>query len=87
MTTATTKTNAPAFLLNETAIQIEYSFSEYTEVPHWNSSNKIWLDILFVHPESDEVASVRVVKPNLILCQPKEVIDFLTLPYSSYDYM
>jgi hypothetical protein len=96
MPNTTTKTNAPAFLHNETAIQVEYSFSEYTDIPLWTSSNKIWLDILFVHPENDEVASVRVVKSNLILCQPKEVIEaivhrevrsFLSLPYSSYGYL
>lgn len=86
----------PVMLHNDNLIQIAYSFSEYAETPRWNSSSKVWLDILFVHPENDEPASVRVAKSNLILCQPKEVVEaivhrevrsFLALPLTAYDYV
>ncbi len=96
MTPTTHKSNAPAYLHNDNRIQVEYSFSEYTDTHHWTQSGKVWLDILFVHPENDEVASVRIAKSNLILCQPKEVVEavvhnevrqFLTLPNMAYDYM
>ncbi len=96
MTPATHTNQAPAFMHNQHAIQAAYSFAEYTETPRWSSSGKIWLDILFVHPENDTPANVRVAKSNLILCQPKEVIEaivyreiksFLQYPLSTYDYV
>ena len=86
---------APAFMHNEQAIQAAYSFAEYTDAHQWSNSGKIWLDILFVHPENETPASVRVAKSNLILFQPKEVIEaivyreiksFLQFPLSAYDY-
>lgn len=93
MNTSTSKQQTPLFLHNESLIQVAYSFSEFTR---WNNSSKVWLDILFVHPENDEPASVRVAKSNLILHQPKEVVEaivhrevrsFLQLPLSTYDYV
>lgn len=92
----TPNTKAPTFLHNNNPIQVAYSFSEYTDNPRWHNSNKVWLDILFVHPENEEPANVRVAKSNLILCQPKEVIEaivhreirsFLSLPLTAYDYV
>lgn len=92
----TTQNNqAPAFIFNEQAIQAAYSFAEYTDRHQWNSG-KVWLDILFVHPENNTPANVRVAKSNLILCQPKEVIEaivyreikaFLQYPLTTYDYV
>lgn len=96
MPTTTHNTAAPAFYYNDKAIQADYSFAEYTDAHRWNASGKIWLDILFVHPENGTPASVRVAKSNLILCQPKEVVEaivhreiksFLQFPLSAYDYV
>ena len=94
-TTQTHNNQAPDFIYNELPIQAAYSFAEYTDRQYWNSS-KVWLDILFVHPENGTPANVRIVKSNLILCQPKEVIEaivhreiknFLQYPLSTYDYV
>lgn len=91
-----TNQQAPGFLHNENNFEVAYSFSEYTEKKSWSNNTKVWLDILFVHPQSDEPASVRVAKSNLILHQPKEVVeaivhreirDFLQMPVSAYDYV
>ncbi len=96
MYSETNNQQTPIFLHNDNLIQVAYSFSEYTENPQWNNSSKVWLDILFVHPENDEPANVRVAKSNLILHQPKEVVEaivhrevrsFLQLPLSVYDYV
>jgi hypothetical protein len=93
--TATHSNQAPAFMYNALPIQAAYSFAEYTDRHHWNSS-KVWLDILFVHPENGTPANVRIAKSNLILCQPKEVVEaivyreiktFLQYPLSTYDYV
>jgi hypothetical protein len=93
--TQTNSKQAPAFIYNEMPIQADYSFAEYNDRYQWNS-NKVWLDILFVHPENGTPANVRVAKSNLILCQPKEVIEaivyreiksFLQYPLSTYDYV
>ncbi|MGV3657321.1 MAG: hypothetical protein ACO1NX_05185 [Chitinophagaceae bacterium] len=92
----TNNQQTPIFLHKDSLIQVAYSFSEYTENLQWNNSSKVWLDILFVHPENDEPANVRVAKSNLILHQPKEVVEaivhrevrsFLQLPLSVYDYV
>ena len=92
----TTNQQAPRFLHHESAIEVAYSFSEYSEKASWTNHTKVWLDILFVHPHSDEPASVRVAKSNLILHQPKEVVEaivhrevrsFLQMPVSAYDYV
>lgn len=96
LATTTHNTPAPAFFYNDQTIQSAYSFAEYTDAHQWRTSGKIWLDILFVHPENGTPASVRVAKSNLILCQPKEVIEaivhreiktFLQYPLSVYDYV
>ena len=92
----TTNQQAPRFLHNENTIEVAYSFSEYNEKASWTNNTKVWLDILFVHPQSDEPASVRVAKSNLILHQPKEVVEaivyrevctFLQMPVTAYDYV
>jgi hypothetical protein len=96
LATGTHNIPAPAFIYNDHAIQADYSFAEYTDTHRWNASGKIWLDILFVHPENGTPATVRVAKSNLILCQPKEVIEaivyrevksFLQYPLPVYDYV
>ena len=96
MSTALQQQQAPAFFYNEQAIQAAYSFAEYNDARQWTNAGKIWLDILFVHPQSNTPATVRVAKSNLILFQPKEVIEaivhreirsFLQLPLSAYDYV
>lgn len=92
----TTNQQAPSYLHNESAIEVAYSFSEYNEKSSWTNNTKVWLDILFVHPKNDEPASVRVAKSNLILHQPKEVVEaivhrevrsFLQMPVTAYDYV
>ena len=84
------KTAAPSFIYNNQAVEVQYSFAEYTATSRWNNTHKVWLDILFVHPLSSEVANIRVAKSSLLLCQPKEVIEaiihreireFLTAPF------
>lgn len=96
MYTSTTNQQAPHYLHNENSIEVAYSFSEYNEKERWANNTKVWLDILFVHPQNDEPASVRVAKSNLILHQPKEVVEaivhrevrtFLQMPVSAYDYV
>jgi len=92
----TTNQQAPQYLHNQASIEVVYSFSEYNDNPRWSNSSKVWLDILFVHPQSAEPANVRVAKSNLILHQPKEVVEaivhreirsFLQMPVSAYDYV
>lgn len=68
-------TEAPAFFYNDQLLTVEYSFSEYTPSRRWITSSKVWLDILFVHPQYDEAVTIRVARSTLILCQPKEVIE------------
>jgi|SRR5215218_3870460 len=69
------KNQAPAYFYNDHLLTVEYSFSEHTPLIHWISSNKLWLDILFMHPQYNEAITIRVAKSTLILCQPKEVIE------------
>lgn len=71
----TPKTSAPAYFYNDQLLTVEYSFSEYVLPQRWLSSNKLWLDIFFVHPQLEEAVTIRVVKSTLILCQPREVIE------------
>jgi hypothetical protein len=71
----TAKTEAPAYFYNEHLLTVEYSFSEYTPARRDMSSSKLWLDILFVHPQHHEAVTIRVAKSTLILCQSKEVIE------------
>jgi len=71
----TPKTTAPDYYYNDQPLTVEYSFSEFIETPRWHTSNKLWLDILFVHPQNEEAVTIRVTKPTLILCQPREVIE------------
>ena len=69
------KTEAPAYLYHNQLLTVEYSFAQdkpsYLEM----NSNKLWLDILFMHPQQDEAVTIRIAKSTLILCQPKEVIE------------
>jgi hypothetical protein len=69
------KNQAPAYFYNDHQLTVEYSFSEHTPPNQWITSNKLWLDILFMHPEHHEAITIRVSKPTLILCQPREVIE------------
>jgi len=69
------KTEAPAYFYNDQLLTVEYSFSEYVPAQRWLTSSKLWLDILFVHPQVEEAVTIRVAKSTLILCQPKEVIE------------
>jgi len=69
------KTEAPAYFYNDQLLTVEYSFAEDKPSCLEMSSNKLWLDILFVHPQQDEAVTIRVAKSTLILCQPKEVIE------------
>jgi len=68
------KTEAPAYLYNDQLLTVEYSFAEYKQT-YFEMSGKLWLDILFVHPQKEEVVTIRVAKSTLILCQPKEMIE------------
>jgi hypothetical protein len=69
------KTNAPAYYYNDELLTVEYSFSEYKPANPWMSSSKLWLDILFTRPQDNQAVMIRVAKSNLILCQPREVIE------------
>lgn len=69
------KTEAPAYFYNDQLLTVEYSFSEYTPAKRWITSSKVWLDILFVHPQSGEAVTIRVAKSTLILCQAREAIE------------
>lgn len=71
----TSKTKAPAYFYNDQLLTVEYSFSEHIQPQRWLTSNKLWLDILFVHPQKEEAVTIRVAKSTLILCQPREVIE------------
>lgn len=75
MLQSTTKTEAPAYLYHEQLLVVEYSFSEYRPAYFELSSNKIWLNILFMHPQQEESVTIQVAKSTLVLCQPKEVIE------------
>ena len=66
---------APAYFYHDVELTVEYSFSEYMPARPWITSNKLWLDILFVHPQSAEPVTIRIAKSTLILCQPREVIE------------
>jgi hypothetical protein len=69
------KTTAPAYYYNDELLTVEYSFSEYKPANRWMTSSKLWLDILFTRPQDDQAVMIRVAKSNLILCQPREVIE------------
>jgi hypothetical protein len=69
------KSEAPAYIYNDQELTVEYSFSECTPPNSWLTNSKLWLDILFVHPQNEEPVTIRVYKSTLILCQPKEVIE------------
>ena len=69
------KTEAPAYIHNDHELTVQYSFSESTPPNRWLNNSKLWLDILFVHPQNEEVVTIRVAKTTLILCQPREVIE------------
>lgn len=71
------KGKAPAYIYHDQPLTVEYSFSEYKLPNHWAAANKLWLDILFVHPQLAETVTIRIAKSTLILCQSKEVIEAL----------
>jgi hypothetical protein len=70
-----TKKEAPGYFYNEHLLTVEYSFSEYAPENRRMTSSKVWLDILFVHPQNSEAVTMRIAKSTLILCQPKDVIE------------
>lgn len=68
-------TEAPAYVYNDQELTVEYSFSEYTPAARCMTNTKLWLDILFVHPQRGEVVTIRVAKSTLILCQSRDMIE------------
>jgi hypothetical protein len=71
------KNQAPAYYYNEHLLTVEYSFSQYVSTNNWVPSSKLWLDILFMHPQTNEAVTIRVAKSTMLLCQSKEVIESL----------
>lgn len=74
MNKAKQNNNAPAYFYKGHFIDVSYSFSACAEKDSM-SSDKVWLHILFMHPESQQAIMLQVVQPALILCQSKEVIE------------
>jgi len=69
------KTEAPAYVHHDQELTVEYAFSEYTQAGQWMTNSKVWLEILFVHPQKSEVVTIRIAKTTLLLCQSKEMIE------------
>lgn len=72
----TTNTNTTPLYHNEALIEIvAYSFSPYDQKPRSFNDKKVYLDILFVHPRTDEAIMLRTTTAAHMLYQPKDQIE------------
>ncbi len=72
---ATETQNAPAYFYHQQYLAVEYSFLPTEEIHYGMHSAHLWLDIVLEHPHRGGSINIRVIKSNLIVCQPREVIE------------
>lgn len=61
---------------NDSLIEVvAYSFSPLEQKSMAFTENKIYLDILFVHPRTSETISLRVITQAHLLCKSKDEIE------------
>lgn len=54
---------------------VAYSFSPYNQPAKSFTNNRVFLDILFLHPRTSETITLRTIAPAHLLCQSKETIE------------
>ncbi len=75
-TMTNTHTSTTAMYHRQDLIEVvAYSFSPCEQTIKSFTANKVYLDILFVHPRTSEAISLRTTTPAHLLYQSKEAIE------------